>query len=1012
MSSQPSGAIFNFPPSPDTYSTKVDRNVIVSGESHQVPFAPAYEFYLGHVPQTGSIIIAGYIEVTGTPLNNQFQTIYTGLNAGLLTFNGFNAGDGPWGVTYTAYGDIVKSEWFNSLQTSVVNIEDFIGSGLGITGLFVHITGGTITGDIVFNGASLLNASSGNETIGSPSNTFGNAYIENVKTNSTQNAGGTNAISYTSNLGLTSNTGISATAPTVTITATTISTSGDIIPQSNNVDDLGSTGSYFSNIYVNNINAPGFSAQFVAKSGDSMSGGLTVNAPISTDSILNINSTLSILSTGVMNQVSNGTLSIQSTNANVSITSPIGSVDINGALSATSSNATFNSSILNSSSGTIDIGSSGSPFGTVYADNLIVNSLSGNFVNRSGDSMYGDLVMGNAASTGVQPYVYADNISSLSASHDLTIGGRQVDIEAASSVRFLIGPFATNTNFAIDSAGVYTGQDIIPILSGVINLGSTSSYYNHVYANDLNIQSISSLSGVTISSGNVVLGSGVNIQALLSGLSNIGSSGNPIGTIYVDTIISNVGTGVYVQKAGDSMTGNLTMNSGTNILATGTVNIGSSGNPISTLYVDSIITSVGSGTFVLRAGDSMTGALVLPTIEATGNLVISGSQNINTYATNIYDQAGQISLTSTTGIVIIDANSEAQLLANSVLQMTISQTGTQFSNNLFPDVSGTHTVGTIQKPFAAIYAQSFIATNPGSGTGTFVMKIGDTMNGTLNFASGVGITLANSGLSNIGTALYPLGAIYADNLISTNPNNAYVHLSGDTMTGSLLFGSGAGITSLSGLLIQAPAANSSLAINANSGISLTTALAYVGITGLGVIINAGTSGLNYLSSGPFYANAGGGILSIQNADIYLSGGSGELIDLSGSTVKISQGGTNNYVATATQNVFYKNLVPSGSGTISIGVSSTPFSGLFIKNINGYAASTQVYNEIPTGAVDGINTIFTTAYTPISGSQRLYRAGLRQAPGGVDYTMAGSTATFVIVPNSGDNILIDYEKPIY
>jgi hypothetical protein len=89
-----------------------------------------------------------------------------------------------------------------------------------------------------------------------------------------------------------------------------------------------------------------------------------------------------------------------------------------------------------------------------------------------------------------------------------------------------------------------------------------------------------------------------------------------------------------------------------------------------------------------------------------------------------------------------------------------------------------------------------------------------------------------------------------------------------------------------------------------------------------------------------------------------------------------------------------------------------FSGSYFRTINGIDATFPVYNEIPTGLSNGINTIFTTAFTPVSNSQKLYRAGLRMTPGGVDYSMSATTATFVIAPASGDNILIDYDRLAY
>lgn len=57
-------------------------------------------------------------------------------------------------------------------------------------------------------------------------------------------------------------------------------------------------------------------------------------------------------------------------------------------------------------------------------------------------------------------------------------------------------------------------------------------------------------------------------------------------------------------------------------------------------------------------------------------------------------------------------------------------------------------------------------------------------------------------------------------------------------------------------------------------------------------------------------------------------------------------------------------------------------------------------ETPVGAVDGARTTFTLAHTPISGTEVLTYNGLEQTAGGVDYTISGSTITFVTAPLSG------------
>lgn len=64
------------------------------------------------------------------------------------------------------------------------------------------------------------------------------------------------------------------------------------------------------------------------------------------------------------------------------------------------------------------------------------------------------------------------------------------------------------------------------------------------------------------------------------------------------------------------------------------------------------------------------------------------------------------------------------------------------------------------------------------------------------------------------------------------------------------------------------------------------------------------------------------------------------------------------------------------------------------------------DETPSGTIDGVNTTFTISKTPISGSLKVYRNGARQRIT-EDYTFTGKTITFIIAPQVGEIILVDY-----
>lgn len=67
-------------------------------------------------------------------------------------------------------------------------------------------------------------------------------------------------------------------------------------------------------------------------------------------------------------------------------------------------------------------------------------------------------------------------------------------------------------------------------------------------------------------------------------------------------------------------------------------------------------------------------------------------------------------------------------------------------------------------------------------------------------------------------------------------------------------------------------------------------------------------------------------------------------------------------------------------------------------------------EQPSGTVNGTNKIFTLAFTPDPDSVKVYLNGQRLKVGSTnDYEVSGSTITFVLAPQAGDVIQVDYLK---
>ena len=70
----------------------------------------------------------------------------------------------------------------------------------------------------------------------------------------------------------------------------------------------------------------------------------------------------------------------------------------------------------------------------------------------------------------------------------------------------------------------------------------------------------------------------------------------------------------------------------------------------------------------------------------------------------------------------------------------------------------------------------------------------------------------------------------------------------------------------------------------------------------------------------------------------------------------------------------------------------------------------VTRETPTGAVNGTNTSFVLANTPVVGSESVFLNGILQEPGvGNDYTISAATITYLTAPVAGDKVRVSYVK---
>lgn len=97
-------------------------------------------------------------------------------------------------------------------------------------------------------------------------------------------------------------------------------------------------------------------------------------------------------------------------------------------------------------------------------------------------------------------------------------------------------------------------------------------------------------------------------------------------------------------------------------------------------------------------------------------------------------------------------------------------------------------------------------------------------------------------------------------------------------------------------------------------------------------------------------------------------------------------------------------VPVGTNDQVLTADSTADLGVAWKSVG---AVSNVRNEVPSGTVNGSNTSFTIASTPVTGTLRVYVNGVRQKVTD-DYTLSGTTITFVYAPLTDSKLLVDYE----
>ena len=110
---------------------------------------------------------------------------------------------------------------------------------------------------------------------------------------------------------------------------------------------------------------------------------------------------------------------------------------------------------------------------------------------------------------------------------------------------------------------------------------------------------------------------------------------------------------------------------------------------------------------------------------------------------------------------------------------------------------------------------------------------------------------------------------------------------------------------------------------------------------------------------------------------------------------------------------YPNPTVAGLRGYSVNAAAPTTGYVLTYTGSGWIAQPNTYysyvtREVPSGAVNGSNTVFVLNNTPISGTEQVFLdQGLQNVGVGNDYTISGRTITFTAAPLSGSILLVNY-----
>ncbi len=491
--------------------------------------------------------------------------------------------------------------------------------------------------------------------------------------------------------------------------------------------------------------------------------------------------------------------------------------------------------------------------------------------------------------------------------------------------------------------------------------------------------------------------------------------------------ISGAGAGVFVNVSGDTMTGDLNMFD-VDILPTnsGIGNLGSAARPFNTLFVNNISgVSIGvTGAFVHISGDTMTGPLLISgsTLSVGDGVMAIGADStafgLNTLAAGDQSHAeGSNTVASGTGAHAEGGNTQALNFfahaegSNTIASGTFSHA--EGSSTIAGD-SGAHAEGNSTRALGSLShaegggTQALGSTSHSEGATTIASGASSHAEGSSNIAYGNSSHVEGSSTIAYGDSSHAEGN-------QTIADGTYSHVEGlQTFAHNGTGGHAEGIQTIS-------AGNGTHAEGLGTIASGNFSHAQGNATqALGDYSNSG--GFNTRAYGQNSFAHGSNAIASGNTSFSLGWGTAQH-DYSFVIADPSDAVTSSSVRQMSIQMISgvrfmsgsngeTNLYPEVSGHNFVGTNDLPFSGVHTRTINNNVVTSAVYNEVPSGAIDGSNSTFTLLFAPYNTSIQTFKNGLYMAVSGIgansiDFVLSGNTMTFIVPPASGSTIISNY-----